>query len=51
MSAQSTAIETVDQIIKREVDKALADVASGAISSARFDEIIMALAEVHPLSR
>jgi hypothetical protein len=50
-SVQATAIETTDQIIRREVDKALAAVAAGEISSKRFDEIIIALADVRRLSR
>jgi hypothetical protein len=49
--AQDQAIENTDQIIEREVRKVLADVAAGRITSARFDEIVIALAEVHRLSR
>jgi tRNA threonylcarbamoyladenosine modification (KEOPS) complex Cgi121 subunit len=50
-SVQATAIETADQIIRREVDKALVQFAAGEITSKRFDEIIIALSDVSRLSR
>lgn len=50
-TARDTAQATTDQIIKEQLEKALADVAAGTITSERFDEIMIALSDVFRLSR